>query len=329
MKIETTRLIVRNFVKEDASDLYEILGDEETMRYCEPPYSFEKTQDFLNDFCVGRAGAVAAVHKQSRKVIGYILFNEYTKNVYEVGWFFNRKFWKQGYAYEACNAVIDYAFTHLRAHKLFAETIDSVKSVALMKKLGMQPEGIQRSHTKDLTGQWADLYCYGLLEKDWLKNHKKCSDVTVSIRRAETADYDSVEAIMKEVQQLHVDWRPDIYKPAGTGYSRDYFERLVAEKRLMIAESDGAVAGLLSFMYRHIESDKQVTRDVIFVDDLAVKEEYRGRGIGTQLLNQMRGKVTVEHLDGLELQVNARNIAARKMYEKFGFTEKSINLELL
>ena len=87
--------------------------------------------------------------------------------------------------------------------------------------------------------------------------------------------------------------------------------------------------GLLCFMYRHIESDKQVTRDVIFVDDLAVKAEYRGRGIGTQLLNRMKEKVRDEHLDGLEFQVNARNTAARKMYEKFGFTEKSINLELL
>ena len=67
---------------------------------------------------------------------------------------------------------------------------------------------------------------------------------------------------------------------------------------------------------------------MIFVDDLAVKKEYRGRGIGTQLLNQMKEKVSSEHLDGLDLQVNARNKAARKMYEKFGFTEKSINMEL-
>ena len=28
-------------------------------------------------------------------------------------------------------------------------------------------------------------------------------------------------------------------------------------------------------------------------------------------------------------EMDARNIAAGKMYEKFGFTEKSINLELL
>ena len=153
--------------------------------------------------------------------------------------------------------------------------------------------------------------------------------MNIKIRYAESADYDSVEAIMKEVQQLHVDWRPDIYKPVDTVYSREYFEHLVAEKHLLVAESDGAVVGLLTFMYRHIESDKQVTRNVIFVDDLAVKTEYRGREIGTQLLNLMKKKVSDEHLDGLELQVNARNIAARKMYENFGFTEKSINMELL
>ena len=126
-----------------------------------------------------------------------------------------------------------------------------------------------------------------------------------------------------------MDWRSDIYKPADPVYSREYFECLVAEKQLFIAEWEGVVVGLLSFMYRHIESDKQVTRDVIFVDDLAVKAEYRGHGLGTQLLNRIKGKVHTEHLDGLELQVNAKNTAARKMYEKFGFTEKSINMELL
>lgn len=153
--------------------------------------------------------------------------------------------------------------------------------------------------------------------------------MNIIIRCAEFSDYDSVETIMKEVQQLHIDWRPDIYKPAESVYSRESFERLISEKHILVAEQKGSVVGLLSFMYRHVESDKQVTRDVIFVDDLAVKEEYRGQGIGTQLLAAIRDKVKTEHLDGLELQVNARNTAARKMYEKFGFTEKSINMELL
>lgn len=158
---------------------------------------------------------------------------------------------------------------------------------------------------------------------------EKRDEMHRTIRCAETSDYNDAEVIMKEVQQLHVTWRPDIYKLADTVYSREYFDKLVSEKRILVAEEDGHVVGLLSFMYRHVESDKQVTRNVIFVDDLAVKEEYRGKGIGTQLLKTIKERVKAENLDGLELQVNARNTAAQKMYEKFGFTEKSINMELL
>ena len=107
-------------------------------------------------------------------MMGYILFKEYDEDVYEVGWIYNRSFWRQGYAYESCKAVIDYAFTELKVHKVFAEAIDGVKSVGLMKKLGMQLEGIQRSQTKDLQGKWVDLYFYGMLEEDWSKKDDIC-----------------------------------------------------------------------------------------------------------------------------------------------------------
>ena len=165
MKIETDRLIIRNFSQGDAQDLYEILGDDETMEYCEPAYTFEKTEKFMEEFCIGRNGAVAAVHKEADKVIGYILFKELEDDIYEIGWFFNKAYWRQGYAYESCKAVIDYAFGELKAHKIVAEAIDTVKSVSLMKKLGMKIEDIQRSQTRDNHGNWTDLYCYGLQNK--------------------------------------------------------------------------------------------------------------------------------------------------------------------
>ena len=130
----------------------------------------DSLKEFLTSFCIARKGAVAAVHKESGKMMGYILFNGFDEGVYEMGWIFNRNYWRQGYAYESCKAVIDYAFTELKVHKVFAEAIDAVKSVGLMKKLGMQLEGIQRSQTKDLHGNWVDLYFYGLLEDDWRKH---------------------------------------------------------------------------------------------------------------------------------------------------------------
>ena len=173
MHLETSRMIIRDFTPEDAADLHEIFGDGETMKNCEPAYDLVKTQKFLEEFCIGRRSAVAAVHRGSGKVIGYILCKplgeDPAEDVYELGWIFNRSYWRQGYAYESCLKVIDYVFDKLNAHKIMAEAIDGVKSVSLMKKLGMKPEGVQRSHTKDNAGRWADLFLYGLLRGDWEK----------------------------------------------------------------------------------------------------------------------------------------------------------------
>lgn len=127
--IETSRLVIRHFAMDDADDLYEILGDAETMYYCEPAYSFEKIKNFMQVFCIDRNGALAVEHKQSHKLIGYLLFHESESDAFEMGWFFNRNYWRQGYAYEACNALIDYAFHDLNAHRIFAESIDQLKSV--------------------------------------------------------------------------------------------------------------------------------------------------------------------------------------------------------
>ncbi len=162
MDIETPRMRIRRFIPEDAADLHEILGDAETMKYCEPPYDLEKTKQFLSSFCISHGGAVAAVHKESGKVIGYILFNQIQRDEYELGWFFNRHFWRQGYAFEACKAVIDYAFYTLGAQRIFAETIDSIKSVGLMQKLGMQLSEIQYDHERKTAR-----YVYDMKRSDW------------------------------------------------------------------------------------------------------------------------------------------------------------------
>lgn len=166
MLFETERTILRRFRREDLEDLQEILGDSQTMEALEPAYTLEKTQTFLETFCMDRQGALAVVEKATGKVIGYLLFCPHEEGIYELGWIFNRRFWRRGLAYESCTALIRYAFSVLGAHKLFAETIDGVRSVGLMQKLGMHPEGIQRSHTQDAHGHWRDVYLYGLLKNE-------------------------------------------------------------------------------------------------------------------------------------------------------------------
>ncbi|GHV33267.1 putative N-acetyltransferase YnaD [Clostridia bacterium] len=167
MLICTRRLVIRDFVLGDADDLHEILGDGEVMRCLEPPYSAEKTENFLRSFCIERRGAFAAAERETGKVVGYLLFNESdTPGIYEMGWIFNKSYWRRGYAYEACRALIDYGFDVLGLHKICAETIDAEKSVGLMRKLGMRPEGVFRGHARDLGGEWVDVHWYGILAGD-------------------------------------------------------------------------------------------------------------------------------------------------------------------
>lgn len=82
-------------------------------------------------------------------------------------------------------------------------------------------------------------------------------------------------------------------------------------------------------MYRHIENPLQVTRNIIFIDSMAVDEKYRGKGIGHAFIDFLKALRNKKGYDGIELQVNAKNEAAYKMYADYGFTNKSINMELL
>lgn len=151
----------------------------------------------------------------------------------------------------------------------------------------------------------------------------------IVVRYAKSSDYDRVEVLMKQVQQLHVEWRPDIYKMGATVLPKDIFEKAVTEKNFLVAEVEEMVVGLLFFYVYHRENDSSVTRDVLFVDSMAVHEDYRGQGIGHALFDYVKVVAKEKHIAAIELSVNAKNVDAMVMYRKYGFGEKSITMEMV
>ena len=152
----------------------------------------------------------------------------------------------------------------------------------------------------------------------------------IRIRNATTNDYESVIKIISQVQDMHVEWRPDIYKYNDNLITKEEFEKLVENNTFFVAENENKkIVGVLEIILRHIESPAHVTRDVIFIDTMAVDEKYRGLGVGHKMFEFLKMMKIEKNMDGIELQVNARNRAAYEMYKKYGFTEKSINMELL
>lgn len=150
-----------------------------------------------------------------------------------------------------------------------------------------------------------------------------------TIRLAVEQDYNAVERIMKQVHGMHVAWRPDIYKDMDPILPYDMYLEHLAEQQVLVADVAGQVVGLVIYLTRNIFGGPMRERKVLFVDSMAVEEQYRGQGIGHMLFDYVLQICQEQQYDSLELQVNAKNAAARAMYEKYGFTEKSINMEFL
>ncbi len=70
----------------------------------------------------------------------------------EIGWRLHRDHWGRGFASEAAFAIAAHAFDALHAGELLAVCHpDNKASSAVMERLGMQPQGLQRWYGKEMT----------------------------------------------------------------------------------------------------------------------------------------------------------------------------------
>lgn len=98
-----------------------------------------------------------------------------------------------------------------------------------------------------------------------------------------------------------------IYKKEQVeGYPAGQLERFFSggEDKVLVAECQGRVVGFLS-----LESHRENPTEFLYLDDFSVTASYRGRGIGSGLLD----------LGEIHLHVERDNLAARRLYQRRGF----------
>lgn len=167
-RIETERLILRKFQEQDMQDLYEYLSDEDATAF-EPyePMNYEEVQNCLAKR-IESDEFLAVEEKKSGKMIGNIYIGDRHAESVEIGYMFNRKFWKKGYAYEACSRVCEYIFRQ-GVHRIEANC-DPLNEASwkLLERLGFLREGCLQKDIyfrKDEKGRpvWKDTYIYSKL----------------------------------------------------------------------------------------------------------------------------------------------------------------------
>ena len=110
--LETDRLILRSFCENDLYDLYEYLSDDIVVR-CEPYKAMDlmAVQQEL-DLRISSNEMIAVVLKAEDKLIGNVYLGKRDFQSLELGYVFNRCYWKLGYAKESCTTLIKKALSN-------------------------------------------------------------------------------------------------------------------------------------------------------------------------------------------------------------------------
>lgn len=171
MRIETERLIIRNFEMRDREDLGEyMLQRVDKVFEGYPDFNEDKIEEEIKYRCESEE-FFAVELKDEHKVIGNIYLGVRDFNSKELGYVLNENYHLKGYGSEAAKAVVQWAFSQ-GVHRVFAEcTPLNIYSWKTMEKIGLKREAELRQNVsfhKDEAGNpiYWDTYVYGALRTD-------------------------------------------------------------------------------------------------------------------------------------------------------------------
>ena len=141
-------------------------------------------------------------------------------------------------------------------------------------------------------------------------------------------DYDEVLKLMVDIQMYHAKLHPNIYKDTKDIMTKKRFREIVKNKGLLVAVENKIIKGVLGIDIFNETRNFMQPRKIMYIHTFVVKEKYRGRGIGTLLLNYAMKIKDEKKIDVISLHVDDKNKNAVKFYKKLGFKVINHKMEL-
>ena len=180
IKLKTERLIIRDHEIGDLLSYHSLLSDKESMYYLQDLYTntLEESKRSLET-------SIDEINKEDRKYyffritlrysddhigeVGYTVddFTPLGKRV-SLGYFLRKEHWGNGYATEAVDEVINFAFTKGDVYRISCSCLkENVSSERVLNTCGMIKEGELKSF-KYFDSKLKDRVIYRLLREEWL-----------------------------------------------------------------------------------------------------------------------------------------------------------------
>lgn len=151
------------------------------------------------------------------------------------------------------------------------------------------------------------------------------------IRFAQKGDLEAVNRLLRQVLKVHHDGRPDLFRPEGKKYTDSQLLSIFAdpETPVVVYEEEGTVLGYAFCAFQRQDSGSLMPLTTLYVDDLCVDENARGRHIGTALFDFVKAFAAENGCHNITLHVWACNPGAVAFYKALGMKPQYTSMELL
>lgn len=145
----------------------------------------------------------------------------------------------------------------------------------------------------------------------------------MKIRTATQADLPRVNELRRQVNDLHVAGKPDVFRPGFGEALQQHLHTVFAQDdhEVLVAETEEGVVGfaLLRFI-DHPGSPYRLPARFLAVEEFGVDEGFRRQGIGRALFAAIRGVARERDVKRIELNMWEFNEDALNFYESIGFS---------
>ncbi|MCI9402732.1 MAG: GNAT family N-acetyltransferase [Oscillospiraceae bacterium] len=151
------------------------------------------------------------------------------------------------------------------------------------------------------------------------------------VRRADAGDIPAVLKLLVQVNMVHHNGRPDLFKGPATKYTREQLLDIFADEHTPVfvcTDELGTVLGYAFCILKQLTDDNIMT-DVktLYIDDLCVDENIRGRHVGRTLYDHVTDYARSLGCYNVTLNVWALNDSAMTFYEKLGMKVQKLGME--
>ena len=155
----------------------------------------------------------------------------------------------------------------------------------------------------------------------------------MNIRLAEEKDIDSVIKLLTQVLNIHAKIRPDIFIGETTKYTKEELMEIFndANRPVYVAvdENDSVMGYAFCIKKEQPFSTNMVPFDSLFIDDLCVDQNIRGKHIGQKIFEHVKEEAKKMGCYEVTLNVWEGNDTARRFYEKMGMVPKETQMEFI